>query len=327
VTHRKLSGRPPAFIYRASPKRRGVPELHCEGVSLRALADKFGTPLYAYSATAIKQRFQTFDAAFGGHPHTVCYSVKANSNLSILRLLAQLGSGFDVVSGGELERVLIADRRAARRVVFSGVGKTPAEMDAALRAGILMFNLESEAELHVLAERAALLRKTARIAFRVNPDVNAGTHPYIATGLHEHKFGVPIGEARTLYALAAEQEWLEPAGVSVHIGSQITNIAPFRETMQRVLALVRELLAEALTSATSMPAADWESATKTIPGSRCRSWPPSMQRRCLRRCAKPICTFCSSPDAPSSRPQGYCSLASSTASRTTASILRSSMPP
>jgi diaminopimelate decarboxylase len=246
VTDQKLIGRPPGFIYRASPKRRGAPELHCEGVSLRGLADKFGTPLYVYSATAIQQRFQTLDTAFGGHPHTVCYSVKANSNLSILRLLAQLGSGFDVVSGGELERVLVADRRAARRVVFSGVGKTAAEMDAALAAGILMFNLESEAELHVLAERAARLRKTARIAFRVNPDVNAGTHPYISTGLRQHKFGVPIGEARTLYALAAEQEWLEPAGVSVHIGSQITKVAPFQETMQRVLALVQELLADGL---------------------------------------------------------------------------------
>ncbi len=246
VTHQKLTGRPPAFIYRALPKHHNARELHGEGVALRALADKFGTPLYVYSATTIKQRFQTLDAAFVGHAHTVCYSVKANSNLSILRLLAQLGSGFDVVSGGELERVLLADRRAAHRVVFSGVGKTPAEMDAALRAGILMFNLESEAEMHVLAERSARLRKTARIAFRVNPDVNAETHPYISTGLHEHKFGVPIGEARALYALAAEQEWLEPVGVSVHIGSQITHLAPFRETIERVLALVGQLLADGL---------------------------------------------------------------------------------
>ena len=246
ATHPKLIGRPPAFLYRALPKRRNSQELHCEAVSIRSLADKFGTPLYAYSATAIKQRFQTLDAAFDGHVHTLCYAVKANSNLSILRLLAQLGAGFDVVSGGELERVLVADRRASRRVVFSGVGKTPEEMDAALRAGILMFNLESEAELHVLAERAARLRKTAHFAFRVNPDVNAGTHPYIATGLHEHKFGVPIGEARALYALAAEQDWLEPIGVSVHIGSQITNVTPFRETMERVLALVRQLLDDGL---------------------------------------------------------------------------------
>ena len=245
MTHRKLTGRPPAFLYRAMKQRRAS-ELHCEGVPVRALAEKFGTPLYVYSATAIKQRFQTLDAAFAGHAHTLCYSVKANSNLAILRLLAQLGAGFDVVSGGELERVLIADRRAARRVVFSGVGKSPAEMDAALRAGILMFNLESEAELHVLAERAARLRKTARIAFRVNPDVNAETHPYITTGLHEHKFGVPIGEARALYTLASEQDWLEPSGVSVHIGSQITNVAPFREAIERVLALVRQLLADGL---------------------------------------------------------------------------------
>jgi diaminopimelate decarboxylase len=250
---RSAQGRPPAFLYRsAAGKFAGkssagkTKALHCEAVPLTELAAKFGTPLYVYSATAIRQRFQAFDAAFRAHPHTVCYSVKANSNLSILRLLVRLGAGFDVVSGGELERVLLVDRRAARRVVFSGVGKTPAEMDAALRAGILMFNLESEAELHVLAERAARLGKTARIAFRVNPDVKAGDHPYIATGLHQHKFGVPIAEARNLYALAAEQEHLEPVGVSVHIGSQITDVAPFRQAMQRVLSLTRQLLADGL---------------------------------------------------------------------------------
>jgi diaminopimelate decarboxylase len=172
--------------------------------------------------------------------------VKANSNLTVLRLLAAMGSGFDVVSGGELERVAKASKKALKKVVFSGVGKTAEEMDAALKADILMFNLESEAELHLLAERSAKLRKTARVAFRVNPDVKAETHPYISTGLREHKFGVPIDRARELYALAAQQRYLEPAGVSVHIGSQITDVAPFGETMQRVVTLVRELLSDGL---------------------------------------------------------------------------------
>src|SRR5262249_38600642 len=144
-------------------------ELHCESASLTSLAEQYGTPLYVYSGTTIKDRFRAFDAAFKSITHTICYSVKANSNLTILRTLASLGAGFDVVSGGELERVLYADKKAVSRVVFSGVGKTGPEMDLALRSGILLFNLESEAELEVLAERGAKLRKTARIAFRVNP--------------------------------------------------------------------------------------------------------------------------------------------------------------
>jgi diaminopimelate decarboxylase len=184
---------------------------------------------------------RAFQRAFRKAAHTVCYSVKANSNLTILRLLAGMGCGFDVVSGGELERVLRADRRAARRVVFSGVGKTREEMQAALKAGILLFNVESESELWVLAECAARLRKTARIALRVNPDVPANTHPYISTGLQKHKFGVPIGEARALYAKASGTRHLKVAGVSVHIGSQITEMDPFAATMERVAALVREL--------------------------------------------------------------------------------------
>jgi diaminopimelate decarboxylase len=210
------------------------------------LADKFGTPLYVYSANTIRERFNRFDSAFGTYPHTICYSVKANSNLSLLRMLSKMGAGFDVVSGGELERVLRADRKAACRVVFSGVGKTAPEMDLALRAGILLFNLESEAELHVLAERAAKLRKRARIAFRVNPHVHAKTHPYITTGLREHKFGVNIDEAPGLYADASEQDWLEPVGISVHIGSQITDVEPFRETMERVVGLAEQLMRDGL---------------------------------------------------------------------------------
>lgn len=229
-----LPSRPPAFQYKG-------PDLLADKVPAADLARKFGTPLYVYSATALRERFQAFNAAFTRVPHTICYSVKANSNLSILRMLANLGSGFDVVSGGELERVLAADKKAARKVVFSGVGKTAVEMDAAIKAEILLFNIESESELELLAERAAKLRRKTRIAFRVNPDVPAETHPYISTGLHEHKFGVPIGNAPLLYAQAASQKWLEPAGVSVHIGSQITDPKPFGATMERVTNLVRDL--------------------------------------------------------------------------------------
>ena len=227
-------GRPPAFVYRHDV-------LHCERVPLPELAQKHGTPLYVYSATTIRDRYRTFDRAFRGFPHTVCYSVKANSNLSLLTMLAGLSCGFDVVSGGELLRVLHAARTAARRVVFSGVGKTAEEMDAALRAGILMFNVESESEMAALAQRCARLKKTARLAFRVNPDVPAETHPYIATGLHQHKFGVPIDAARRLYERAAQEKWLEVAGVSVHIGSQITSVEPFGMAMERVAELVRAL--------------------------------------------------------------------------------------
>jgi diaminopimelate decarboxylase len=177
-------------------------------------------------------------------PHTICYSVKSNSNLSILRLLAREGCGFDVVSGGELERVQAADRRAARKVVFSGVGKSRKELTAALRAGILLFNVESESELRALAERATQCRTVAQLALRVNPDVAADTHPYISTGLHKHKFGVPIRSARELYAQASKAKYLKVAGVSVHIGSQITDVAPFGDAVGRVADLVRKLRAD-----------------------------------------------------------------------------------
>jgi diaminopimelate decarboxylase len=238
--------RAPGFAYRGAAGSRGSrvaaeTELHCERLPLSSLAGKFGTPLYAYSGGTIRRRYREFERAFRGFPHTVCYSVKANSNLAILRLLAGMGCGFDVVSGGELERVLHVDRRAAKKVVFSGVGKTAAEMDVALKAGILLFNIESESELELLAERAQCRRITARVALRVNPDVPAETHPYISTGLHHHKFGVPIRDAPRLYARAADSLFLEVAGVSVHIGSQITNLAPFTAAMERVADLVRGL--------------------------------------------------------------------------------------
>lgn len=242
----RRQGRPPAFAYHQGRKgllRRRSAEriLHCDNVPLPGLAERFGTPLYVYSASAIRERVHALDAAFRKVPHTLCYSVKANSNLGILRLLARMGCGFDVVSGGELERVLRADRRAAKKVVFSGVGKTADEMRAALQAGILLFNVESESELGTLADCAARLKQTARIALRVNPDVPANTHPYISTGLHQHKFGVRSGEARGLYARASGSKHLKIAGISVHIGSQITEFAPFAQAMERVAELVGEL--------------------------------------------------------------------------------------
>ena len=235
------SERPPGFVLHQHRKNS---VLHCDDVPLTKLAERYGTPLYVYSATTIHERLAAFENAFRDVPHTICYSVKANSNLSILRLLARQGCGFDVVSGGELDRVLAADRRAARKIVFSGVGKSRDEMTAALKAGILLFNVESESELSALAECAARLRKVARVALRVNPDVATDTHPYISTGLHKHKFGVPIGSARALYAKASGARYLKVAGVSVHIGSQITDVAPFAEAVVRVADFVRELRAD-----------------------------------------------------------------------------------
>jgi len=245
-TVNRSEGRPPAFSYREVRKgflrRRSVGStLECDEVPVERLAERFGTPLYVYSASTIRERMRGFEHAFRKVPHTICYSVKANSSLGILRLLAGMGCGFDVVSGGELERVLRVDRRAAKKVVFSGVGKTAEEMQAALKAGVLLFNVESEAELWRLAECAARVRERARIALRVNPDVPANTHPYISTGLHQHKFGIPIGEARKLYARASGTRYLRIEGVSVHIGSQITDVQPFALAMERVADLVRVL--------------------------------------------------------------------------------------
>jgi diaminopimelate decarboxylase len=237
------SERPPGFVvHKQLPGHPGANSvLYCDAFPLPKLAARYGTPLYVYSATTILKRLADFKNAFREIPHIICYAVKANSNLSILRLMAREGCGFDVVSGGELERVLIADRRAANKVVFSGVGKSRDEMTAALKAGILLFNVESESELWALAECATRLRKVARLALRVNPDVAADTHPYISTGLHKHKFGVPIGCARALYAKASGARYLKVAGVSVHIGSQITDAAPFAEAVARVADFVHEL--------------------------------------------------------------------------------------
>ena len=208
------------------------------------MVSRFGTPLYVYSADDVRARVQMFNSAFAAVEHTVCYAVKANSSLALLKLLSGMGCGFDIVSGGELERVRRAAPEAVRRVVFSGVGKQAWEMDAALEAGILLFNVESEAELELLSARALALGQMARFALRVNPDVAVETHPYISTGLREHKFGLPIERARAIYRRAAELGGLEPAGVSVHIGSQIRDVTPFAEALGRVRALVEGLRAD-----------------------------------------------------------------------------------
>jgi diaminopimelate decarboxylase len=215
--------------------------LACGEMALDALAKKYGTPLYIYSADHIRYRLGLFTEAFAALPHLVCYAVKANSALAILKLFDQRRAGFDIVSGGELERVLAVNKSAAGRVVFSGVGKTAAEIDLALRSGILLFNVESEGELDLLAERASKRKKRARIALRVNPDVFAETHPYISTGLREHKFGIDVRKARAVYRAAAKQKWIEPAGVSVHIGSQIRSAEPFGAAAARVAGLISDL--------------------------------------------------------------------------------------
>lgn len=222
-----------AFSYRNG-------ELYCDGVPARRIADQVGTPAYVYSGRRIAARFDEFNGALGNYPHMVCYSVKANSNLAILRLLARRNAGFDIVSGGELFRVLQAGGKASR-TVFSGVGKTAAEMDYALRSGILMFICESESELRLLSERAHRLRATARVALRVNPQVSAETHPYIATGLEEHKFGLEMPVAEELYERAQPWPGLRLAGLSCHIGSQIRDLSPFAEALAKLVKMAERL--------------------------------------------------------------------------------------
>ena len=217
--------------------------LHGEQVPLERLAERFGTPLYVYSRATLERHWHAFDSALGELPHLVCYAVKANSNLGVLDVLARLGSGFDIVSGGELERVRRAGGDPAR-VVFSGVGKRADEMAAALAAGIRCFNVESAAELARLNSVAGQAGAVAPVSLRVNPDVDAGTHPYIATGLRENKFGVDIDAAFALYREAAAMPHVAVTGIDCHIGSQLTALAPFTDALRRVLALV-DRLAEA----------------------------------------------------------------------------------
>lgn len=221
--------------------RDGV--LHAEDVPLPQIAAEHGTPCYVYSRAALTEAFRRFDAGFAGHDHLVCYAVKANSNLAILNLFARLGAGFDIVSGGELARVLAAGGDPAK-VVFSGVGKTAAEMRAALQAGIYCFNVESEAELERLDAVAREMGRRAPVSLRVNPDVDARTHPYISTGLKNNKFGVAFDGALALYQRAAAMPNLEVHGIDCHIGSQLTELSPFLDALDRVLGLI-DRLAEA----------------------------------------------------------------------------------
>ncbi len=223
--------------------------LHFENVDLQAVADSYGTPVYVYSRAALTDAYQAFADTLANHPAgkdgLVCFAVKANSNLGVLSLFAQLGSGFDIVSGGELARVLAAGGNP-KKIVFSGVGKTEAEMVAALEAGILCFNVESSSELDRLAAIALRVGKRAPISLRVNPDVDAKTHPYISTGLKENKFGVPITDALDLYRHAASLPSIEVSGIDCHIGSQLLDPSPFVEALERILPLVDTLNSEGI---------------------------------------------------------------------------------
>jgi len=220
-------------------------ELCAERVPLSEIAARFGTPCYVYSRATLESAWREFDAAFTAIPHLVCYAMKANPNLAVLGLFARLGSGFDIVSGGELARVLAAGGDPAK-VVFSGVGKTTAEMAAALTAGILCFNVESASELVRLDAAAGRAGRIAPVSFRVNPDVDPMTHPYIATGLKESKFGVAFADAPALYRHASTLPNIAIHGLDIHIGSQITELAPYREAAQKVLALVDRLAADGI---------------------------------------------------------------------------------
>ncbi len=225
------------------PRRNGT--LHVEDVPLSRIAEEFGTPCYVYSRAALTDAFQRYDRAFGARAHLICYAVKANSNLAILDLFARLGSGFDIVSGGELARVIAAGGDPAR-TVFSGVGKTAREMRDALAAGILCFNVESESELLRLERVAGEMGRRAPLSLRVNPDVDAKTHPYISTGLRQSKFGVAIQDAERLYRLAHASKHLRIIGIDCHIGSQLVEVAPIADAVRKVLNLADRLAAEGI---------------------------------------------------------------------------------
>jgi len=220
-------------------------QLFAEGVALSAIAERFGTPTYVYSRAHIEAQYRAYADALAGMPHLVCFAVKANSNLGVLNVLARLGAGFDIVSRGELERVLAAGGEPGK-IVFSGVGKTRDDMRRALEVGVHCFNVESVDELERLQLVAAELGKTASISLRVNPDVDAGTHPYISTGLKENKFGIDIEQAPAVYARAAELANLRIVGVDCHIGSQLTSLPPFLDALERLLALIDQLATQGI---------------------------------------------------------------------------------
>jgi diaminopimelate decarboxylase len=230
---RAANAAPAGFRYRGG-------ELYCEGVPVHRIVESVGTPAYVYSSGQILVHYRQFERALGKYPHLICYAVKANANLEVLRLLAKQGAGFDIVSGGELFRVLEAGGRPSR-VVFSGIGKTAEELDYALRSGILLFNCESESELRLLSERASRMKRTARAALRVNPHINAQTHPHIATGMQEHKFGIEMAAAERLYRDAQSWPGLILEGLSCHIGSQISELRPFAQAVKKLADLAARL--------------------------------------------------------------------------------------
>ena len=221
-------------------------QLYVEDLPVKQLAEEFGTPLYIYSRATLERHWHAFDSALGKHPHLICYAVKANSNIGILNVMAKLGSGFDIVSQGELERVLAAGGEASK-VVFSGVAKSRAEIMRALEVGIRCFNVESVAELHHINQIAGEIGKVAPISLRVNPDVDAHTHPYISTGLKENKFGVSVDEAREVYKLAATLPHVKITGIDCHIGSQLTELQPFLDATDRLIRLMEQLKEDGIT--------------------------------------------------------------------------------
>ena len=221
-------------------------QLYVEDLPVKQLAEEFGTPLYIYSRATLERHWHAFDSALGEHPHLICYAVKANSNIGILNVMAKLGSGFDIVSQGELERVLAAGGEASK-VVFSGVAKSRAEIMRALEVGIRCFNVESVAELHHINQTAGEMSKVAPISLRVNPDVDAHTHPYISTGLKENKFGVSVDEAREVYKLAATLPHVKITGMDCHIGSQLTELQPFLDATDRLIRLMEQLKEDGIT--------------------------------------------------------------------------------
>ena len=221
-------------------------QLYVEDLPVKQLAEEFGTPLYIYSRATLERHWHAFDSALGKHPHLICYAVKANSNIGILNVMAKLGSGFDIVSQGELERVLAAGGEASK-VVFSGVAKSRAEIMRALEVGIRCFNVESIAELHHINQIAGEMGKIAPISLRVNPDVDAHTHPYISTGLKENKFGVSVDEAREVYKLAATLPHVKITGMDCHIGSQLTELHPFLDATDRLIRLIEQLKEDGIT--------------------------------------------------------------------------------
>ena len=214
--------------------------LYCEEVPVAELAERYGTPLFVYSRATLERHWHAFDDALADYDHLVCYAVKANSNLAVLNLLARLGSGFDIVSAGEMRRVLQAGGEADR-IVFSGVGKQADEIKAALEADILCFNVESRQELDQIHRIASRMGRTARISFRVNPDVDAKTHPYISTGLKENKFGIAFADAEAVYLKAAKLDHIDVIGMDCHIGSQLTEMGPYIDAFDRLLALIERL--------------------------------------------------------------------------------------